>query len=82
METVSGNKMLAVLEWLLPRRNWIGTSLANRHIHDATLNAYDATSSYLEGEHCPLAAFGCNRDGKQGQQQIVSGLLCAAYGRP
>ena len=43
---------------------------------------YDITSSYFEGTHCPLAAFGYNRDGKKGKMQIVIGLLCDARGRP
>ena len=43
---------------------------------------YDITSSYFEGTHCPLAAFGYNRDGKKGKMQIVIGLLCDAQGRP
>ena len=40
------------------------------------------TSTYLEGQHCPLAAFGHNRDGKKGKKQMVFGLLCAADGCP
>ena len=80
--TVSGNEMLAMLDWLLPRQRWIETSLANRHLRDATLILYDVSSSYLEGRLCPLAAFGYNRDDKQGKQQIVFGLLCAADGCP
>src|SRR5215472_323911 len=43
---------------------------------------YDVTSSYLEGTHNALAAFGYNRDGKKGKQQIVIGLLCAEDGHP
>ena len=43
---------------------------------------YDITSSYFEGTHCPLAAFGYNRDGKKGKKQIVIGLLCNSDGRP
>jgi len=43
---------------------------------------YDITSSYFEGTHCSLAAFGYNRDGKKGKMQIVIGLLCDAEGRP
>ena len=39
---------------------------------------YDITPSYVEGEHCPLAAFGYNRDGKKGKIQIVIGLLTDA----
>ena len=43
---------------------------------------YDVTSSYLEGEHNELGAFGYNRDGKRGKRQIVIGLLCDESGRP
>jgi transposase len=43
---------------------------------------YDVTSAYLEGEHNELAAYGYNRDGKKGQQQIVLGRLTAADGEP
>jgi len=46
------------------------------------LYLYDVTSSYLEGEHNELAAFGYNRDGKKGKRQIVIGLLCDYKGRP
>ena len=79
---VSGNEMLAVLDWLLTRQRWIETSLARRHLRDATLILYDVSSSYLEGRCCPLAAFGYSRDGKRGKQQIVFGLLCSAAGCP
>jgi transposase len=43
---------------------------------------YDVTSSYLEGQHNALAAFGYNRDGKHGKKQIVIGLLCDGAGLP
>src|SRR5262247_1345529 len=43
---------------------------------------YDVTSSYLEGTHNALAAFGYNRDGKKGKMQIVIGLLCDEDGQP
>src|SRR5262245_56478151 len=43
---------------------------------------YDVTSSYLEGTHNALAAFGYNRDGKKGKLQIVIGLLCDEDGEP
>jgi transposase len=42
---------------------------------------YDVTSSYLEGDHNALAAWGYNRDGKPGKKQIVIGLLCDGQGR-
>jgi transposase len=43
---------------------------------------YDVTSSYFEGTHNELSAFGYNRDGKKGKMQIVIGLLCNDYGVP
>ena len=43
---------------------------------------YDVTSSYMEGTHNALAAFGYNRDGKKGKMQIVIGLLCDEDGHP
>ena len=47
-----------------------------------SLFLYDVTSSYLEGTHNELAAFGYNRDGKKGKRQIVIGLLCDEDGYP
>src|SRR5262252_1876801 len=47
-----------------------------------SLFLYDVTRSYLEGTHNALAAFGSNRDGKQGKLQIVIGLLCDEEGHP
>ncbi len=79
---VSGNELLAMLDWLRQRQPWIQRSLARRHLQDGTLLLYDVSSSYFEGHCCPLAAFGYNRDGKQGKRQIVCGLLCAADGCP
>ena len=79
---VSGNELLSMLDWLLRRQRHIEKSLAHRHLGDATLILYDVTSSFLEGECCPLAAFGHNRDGKKGKKQIVFGLLCTAEGCP
>lgn len=43
---------------------------------------YDVTSSYLEGEQNALGAYGYNRDGKKGKQQIVLGLLADPEGEP
>src|ERR687885_2986524 len=47
-----------------------------------SLFLYDVTSSYVEGTHNALAAFGYNRDGKKGKMQIVIGLLCDEDGQP
>jgi hypothetical protein len=38
--------------------------------------------SYFEGEHNELADYGYNHDSKQGEQQIVIGLLTGADDEP
>lgn len=43
---------------------------------------YDVTSSYLEGHYNALAAWGYNRDHKEGKKQLVIGLLADSRGEP
>ena len=43
---------------------------------------YDLTSSYFEGQTCPLAALGHDRDGKKGKLQVNYGLLTNRKGIP
>jgi transposase len=43
---------------------------------------YDITSSYFEGVQNELAAYGYNRDRKQGKMQLCVGLLTAEDGFP
>jgi hypothetical protein len=43
---------------------------------------YDVTSSYLEGNYNALAAWGYNRDHKEGKKQVVVGLLTDSLGEP
>lgn len=43
---------------------------------------YDVTSSFLEGQHNELAAYGYNRDKKKGKKQIVIGLMTDQEGYP
>ena len=43
---------------------------------------YDVTSSYLEGTYNALAAWGYNRDHKEGKKQLVIGLLTDSLGEP
>jgi len=43
---------------------------------------FDLSSSWVEGSHCELAAFGHSRDGKRGKPQIEYGLLTDQQGRP
>jgi len=72
------------LEWLYEHQTEIENRLFRRRHPDgkAPLFLYDVTSSYLEGTDNELAAFGYNRDGKQGKRQIVIGLLCDEAGWP
>ena len=71
------------LAWLADNQARIEQELFQR-LHPngcPDLFLYDVTSSYLEGDHNALAAWGYNRDGKPGKKQIVIGLLCDGQGR-
>lgn len=70
------------MDWLLERQSSIENKLAGRHLKEDTLALYDLTSSYFEGQKCPLAALGHNRDGKKGKLQVNYGLLTDRKGVP
>lgn len=70
------------MDWLLERQGYIEKKLAGRHLGNNGLALYDMTSSYFEGETCPLAALGHNRDGKKGKLQVNYGLLTNRAGIP
>ncbi len=74
---VNGNEMLEMLDWLRSRQGWIERSLANRHLDGRTLVLCDVTSTSLEGNCCPLAAFGHSQERRRDRKQIVFGLSCA-----
>jgi transposase len=76
------NELYAAMDWLLERQKAIETKLAERHLTDGGLVLYDVSSSYYEGETCPLARYGHDRDGKTGRPIIVYGVLTDADGRP
>jgi len=82
LDSVEAEDLYAAMDWLLPRQPAIEKALARKHLQDGTLVLYDVSSSYFEGEHCPLARRGYSRDGKKGTLQIVYGLLCNAQGCP
>lgn len=70
------------LAWLSEQQATVEKSLL-RSAHEGAYKGvflYDVTSSYLEGEHNALGAWGYNRDKKKGKKQIVVGLLCDANG--
>jgi len=74
------------LDWIESQQTAIETALYQRYIKQSgktlSLVLYDVTSSYLEGQHNELAAFGYDRDGKRGKKSIVIGLLSAPDGEP
>ena len=76
------NELYGAMDWLLKRQERIEKTLAARHLENGSLVLYDVTSSYFEGETCPLARRGYSRDGKGDKLQIVFGLLCNAEGCP
>lgn len=82
VEAANEDKLYEAMDWLLDRQSRIERTLAKRHLHEGGLVLYDLSSSYVEGSCCSLAAFGHNRDGKEGKQQINYGLLLDAEGRP
>src|SRR5262247_3716107 len=72
------------LDWLAHRQATVEDKLFAQRTKtkSVSLFLYDVTSSYVEGTHNALAAFGYNRDGKKGKLQIVMGLLCDEDGHP
>ncbi|MCK4391854.1 IS1634 family transposase, partial [Candidatus Bipolaricaulota bacterium] len=70
------------MDWLVKRQGRIEKKLAARHLKEGGLVLYDLSSSYFEGEACPLAARGHNRNGKKGKLQVNYGLLTDPRGCP
>jgi Transposase DDE domain len=70
------------MDWLAARQDGIEAALAGRHLRPGGMALFDLSSSWVEGRHCELAAFGHSRDGKRGKQQIEYGLLTDSGGRP
>jgi Transposase DDE domain len=83
LDPFNEDQLYANLAWLAENQARIEQALFQTlHPHGCPdLFLYDVTSSYLEGDHNALAAWGYNRDGKPGKKQIVIGLLCDGQGR-
>jgi transposase len=74
--------LYAAMDWLLARQDAIQKKLAARHLSQGSLVLYDLSSSYFEGNCCPLAKLGYSRDGKKGLLQVNYGLLTDVRGCP
>jgi transposase len=82
VEDATENDLYAAMDWLLARQERIEQRLAKQHLEPGGVVLYDLSSTYLEGERCPLAKRGHSRDGKPGHKQIEFGLVTNAEGEP
>lgn len=82
VEEADSDELYEAMDWLLEQQGKIEENLAAKHLAEGTLILYDVTSTYFEGETCPLAQYGYSRDKKKGKLQIIFGLLCNASGCP
>jgi hypothetical protein len=84
LEAFNEDHLYGNLAWLAERQEGIERRLFRQRYGSAPpqLFLYDVTSSYLEGIKNILAAFGYNRDGKEGKMQLVIGLLTGPEGAP
>ena len=82
LKCVDADDLYEAMDYLVERKSAIEGRLAKRHLKEGSLVLCDITSSYVEGEHNELAAYGYNRDHKQGKKQIVFGLLTDPEGCP
>ena len=78
----STDDIYAAMDWLVSRQDDIEKELAARHLRQGGIAMFDLSSSWVEGAHCELAAYGYSRDGKRGKPQIEYGLLTDKEGRP
>jgi hypothetical protein len=80
------DEVYAAMDWLLTRQDRIEAALARRHLAPAVnpsrMALFDLSSSWMTGQHCPLAKRGYSRDGKKGLPQIEYGLLTDPAGIP
>jgi transposase len=74
--------LYAAMDWLHERQEFIEKKLAARHLSQGALALYDLSSSYFEGNCCPLAKIGYSRDGKRNTPQVNYGLLTTRAGCP
>ena len=70
------------MDWLLARQPQIERKLTKRHVGEGDILMLDVSSSYFEGQACPLARFGYSRDHRRDRPQVIYALLCTAEGCP
>jgi transposase len=70
------------MDWLLTRQERIQKKLAKKHLQEGEPVLFDLSSSYFEGDQCPLAKFGYSRDNRRDRPQVNYGLYCNTAGIP
>ncbi len=82
LKRVDEDDLYDAMDTLFERKTEIECRLAKRHLTEGGLVLYDVTISYVEGEKNEWAAYGYNKDKKNGKKQIVYGLMTDPQGRP
>ncbi|KKM07052.1 hypothetical protein LCGC14_1737790 [marine sediment metagenome] len=82
LEEVEDREMYRAMDWLLGRKEWIESKLAERHLQQGSPVLYDVTAVYFEGRKCKLAKLMNNGKGKKNKLQIGIGLLTNREGCP
>jgi transposase len=82
LDGVDEDDIYEAMDWLLARQRRIEKKLAKRHLREGDLVLYDLSSSYFEGETCPLARRGKSRDRKRNTLQVNYGLVATREGCP
>ncbi len=81
-EKRAAGEFYTAMDWLLERQAKIEDALAKRHLSSGCTVLYDLSSSYFEGNSCPLAKYGYSRDHRKDRPQVQYGLLCNEDGIP
>ena len=79
------DSLYTTLNWIQKNQKKIEGKLFKQKVklkESDNIYLYDLSSSYFEGEKNELAAYGYNRDKKQGKKQVCYGLLTNSDGDP
>jgi len=79
---VHTDEVYEAMDWLSSRKEAIEQALVARYLGDGSLVCYDLSSSWVEGRHNELAAFGHSRDAKRSKRQINYGVVATPEGLP
>lgn len=82
LENLDEHECYGAMDWLLERQDKIQKKLAKTYLKAGDPVLFDLSSSYFEGNTCPLAAFGYSRDHRGDRPQVNYGIYCNADGVP